>query len=63
MLMRIFRKTVSINRVIQLKLEGEDPFYIDLKDGKAEFYEGEAEKPNYTIKTTAKLWKEILQGE
>ncbi len=51
------------NGIIQYVLNGEE-FYVKYnEDGTAEFAEGKAENPNFTIIATPEYWLDVLKGK
>ncbi|MEM0044005.1 MAG: SCP2 sterol-binding domain-containing protein [Sulfolobales archaeon] len=51
-------------RVFQFKLEGEKPFYVEIKaDGTMELHEGEHRNPTSTLMARDDVMADIIQGK
>ena len=51
------------NKVIQFNLLGEEPFYVEAKDGVVAVHDGKHEKPDVTFKATSEFFLKIIKGE
>ncbi len=50
------------DRTIQFNLDGEDPMYVKIENGKASFHEGKAE-PNLVFRGNSELFYKVITNE
>jgi putative sterol carrier protein len=55
--------TKGWNSVIQFNLDDKDKFYLEAKDGRLSFHDGESEKPSVTINTTNAIFGDLIKGK
>lgn len=51
------------NRKVQFDVEGMNPFYVMVHEGRASLLKGKAEKPDVVMKANKNNFKKILRGE
>ncbi len=51
------------NKVLQFNLVGEDPFYIEAKDGQVLLHDGKHANPDVTFKATSEFFLKIIKGD
>jgi len=50
------------NRAIQFTIENEDPFVVDVRNGKIEVYKGTLDDPDLAVKSDPEVFRQVFRG-
>ena len=50
------------NRSIQFDIEGDEPFVVDVRDGKVEVYKGKLDDPDLAVESNADVFRQVFRG-
>lgn len=59
----VTKEIATMSKVFQFKVTDEDPYYVEINNGKVALKEGETESPTATISATSAVLSDMFEGK